>query len=190
MGFQYILLSGVPWAIRSDRMRAAIIAVVMAGQALTTIAVFPHQLAYFNELSGGRERGGDHLLGSNVDWGQDLIFLKQRLSQLQTRHQGSQTRQFTATYLLFHSPVDPGLLGLNAADPELAIDGQGRLRPGVYVVSESVFRGDIGPVPTPGGSSTECPQRVVERLRKESFERCGAALRIYFMPEGLVLRQG
>lgn len=40
----------------------------------STLRVYPHQLAYFNELSGGPENGYKHLLGSNLDWGQDLLF--------------------------------------------------------------------------------------------------------------------
>ncbi len=31
----------------------------------------PHQFTYFNEAGGGPENGYKHLLGSNVDWGQD-----------------------------------------------------------------------------------------------------------------------
>ena len=36
----------------------------------------PEYLAYFNELSGGRDEGRFHLLDSNLDWGQDLHELK------------------------------------------------------------------------------------------------------------------
>lgn len=40
--------------------------------ALSTLGVYPHQLAYFNELSGGPLSGHEHLLGSSLDFGQDL----------------------------------------------------------------------------------------------------------------------
>lgn len=33
-------------------------------------------MSYFNESIGGAENGPKHLLGSNVDWGQNLYFLK------------------------------------------------------------------------------------------------------------------
>jgi hypothetical protein len=33
-------------------------------------------MSYFNELIGGPKNGPKHLLGSNVDWGQNLYFLK------------------------------------------------------------------------------------------------------------------
>ena len=45
----------------------------------STLAVYPHELAYFNEAAGGPENGYRHLLGSNLDWGQDLVLLKRWL---------------------------------------------------------------------------------------------------------------
>jgi hypothetical protein len=33
-------------------------------------------LSYFNELVGGPKNGHAHLLNSNIDWGQDVLFLK------------------------------------------------------------------------------------------------------------------
>jgi 4-amino-4-deoxy-L-arabinose transferase-like glycosyltransferase len=38
--------------------------------------IYPHSLAYFNELAGGPQNGHRHLLHSNIDWGQDLLMLK------------------------------------------------------------------------------------------------------------------
>jgi len=37
--------------------------------------VYPHSLSYFNESIGGPLNGPRHLLGSNVDWGQDARYL-------------------------------------------------------------------------------------------------------------------
>lgn len=48
---------------------------------LTTLAemvsAYPHNLAYFNWLSGGPDNGHRHLLHSSLDWEQDLIFLRE-----------------------------------------------------------------------------------------------------------------
>ena len=41
----------------------------------STLRVYPHQLAYFNEIAGGPENGWKHLLHSNLDWGRDSLFL-------------------------------------------------------------------------------------------------------------------
>jgi len=39
-------------------------------------AIYPHYLAYFNELIGGPKNGYKYLVDSNLDWGQDLKGLK------------------------------------------------------------------------------------------------------------------
>ena len=42
----------------------------------SSLEEYPHSLSYFNSLVGGSASGPRHLLGSNVDWGQDLFLLK------------------------------------------------------------------------------------------------------------------
>jgi len=54
--------------------------VIVAGLLATvgsTLHVYPHQLAYFNEAAGGPQNGFRHLLGSNFDWGQDVRLANQ-----------------------------------------------------------------------------------------------------------------
>lgn len=46
-----------------------------------SLRLHPHHLAYFNELAGGPIGGREHLLDSNVDWGQDLRSLRQYLDE-------------------------------------------------------------------------------------------------------------
>src|SRR5579862_6988527 len=48
----------------------------LGGAALSSLFSYPHELAYFNEMAGGAAKGHAHLLGSNLDWGQDLLFLR------------------------------------------------------------------------------------------------------------------
>ena len=55
---------------------ACITIVALAWNAVSSLRIHPHYLSYFNELAGGPERGWDHLIESNIDWGQDLLFLK------------------------------------------------------------------------------------------------------------------
>ena len=42
----------------------------------SSLYYFPHSMSYFNELVGGPMNGPKHLLGSNVDWGQNSYFLQ------------------------------------------------------------------------------------------------------------------
>jgi hypothetical protein len=53
-----------------------LIAVVLTSIAVSSLAVYPHSLSYFNEIAGGPLRGPAHLLDANIDWGQDLFELK------------------------------------------------------------------------------------------------------------------
>ncbi len=49
--------------------------VLLAGTEMAINA--PHHLAFFNTFAGGRERGEELLVDSNLDWGQDLPLLAQ-----------------------------------------------------------------------------------------------------------------
>ena len=43
---------------------------------LSSLAVFPGGLSYFNDVVGGPQQGHRYLLGSNLEWGQDVLLLK------------------------------------------------------------------------------------------------------------------
>ncbi len=47
-----------------------------------TVRVFPHYLAYFNELVGGPGNGYRYLVDSNLDWGQGFKALREELETL------------------------------------------------------------------------------------------------------------
>jgi len=42
----------------------------------SSLFVFPHSLSFFQVAVGGPRHGPEYLLGSNVDWGQDLLWLR------------------------------------------------------------------------------------------------------------------
>ncbi len=44
---------------------------LLAAYAWSSLAIYPHFLAYFNGLVGGPEKGWHYLIDSNLDWGQD-----------------------------------------------------------------------------------------------------------------------
>lgn len=56
-------------------------AALLLWQAQASASVHPYYLTYFNELAGGPARGHEHLLDSNLDWGQDLKGLKHYLNE-------------------------------------------------------------------------------------------------------------
>jgi hypothetical protein len=71
----------------------------------SSLWVFPHSLSYFNESIGGPLHGPRHLLGSCVDWGQDLRYLIWSLSEAERSSVPNSRRlAFTALY----NPCDLG----------------------------------------------------------------------------------
>ena len=54
------------------RLRWAALTLVVAAGVLSAVQIHPYQLAYFNRLVGGPDRGPMYLDDSNIDWGQDL----------------------------------------------------------------------------------------------------------------------
>jgi len=53
-----------------------IIGVLVVWQIISVIKIYPHFLAYFNEIAGGPDQGYLYTVNSNLDWGQDLKRLK------------------------------------------------------------------------------------------------------------------
>jgi hypothetical protein len=56
---------------------AAVGACCVVGSAASSLWYYPHSMSYFNQLAGGPAAGPRHLHNSNVDWGQDLLYLKE-----------------------------------------------------------------------------------------------------------------
>jgi 4-amino-4-deoxy-L-arabinose transferase-like glycosyltransferase len=56
-------------------------AALLLWQVLASASVHPYYLTYFNGLAGGPRGGHEHLLDSNLDWGQDLKGLKRYLEK-------------------------------------------------------------------------------------------------------------
>ena len=54
------------------KIKYAILSILIIWQVFSVVKVYPHFLAYFNELSGGPDKGYLYAVDSNLDWGQDL----------------------------------------------------------------------------------------------------------------------
>ena len=53
-------------------LRRLIIVVLCCWYLKSSLGIYPHYLAYFNEIVGGADSGYRYLVDSNLDWGQDL----------------------------------------------------------------------------------------------------------------------
>jgi hypothetical protein len=54
---------------------------LLAWVIISTLRIYPYTLTYFNEIVGGPDRGRYILSDSNIDWGQDMIGLKNYAAQ-------------------------------------------------------------------------------------------------------------
>jgi hypothetical protein len=76
--FAYIGISKVALSLRwRDRAAAGLMAAALAWSILSSLAIYPLSLSYFNELAGGPAGGHYHLIDASIDWGQDLFRLKE-----------------------------------------------------------------------------------------------------------------
>ena len=82
---------------------------------MSSLWVFPHSLSYFNELVGGPTQGHRYAHGSNVDWGQDLLYLRRWLD----KHPEVRSLQFA--YAI--SIVDTSAAGIALIWPPPGIQG-------------------------------------------------------------------
>jgi hypothetical protein len=112
---------------------------------LSSTLVFPHYLAYFNELVGGPANGHHYLVDSNLDWGQDLKGLKRYLDE----------QHIERVWLSYFGQASPDYYGiLYDYLPSLSIydyknehpdvDRLARLPalPGVVAISATLLQGD------------------------------------------------
>ncbi len=79
--FVYVARSISP-SLRQPVSRSSLVAVSgLVWLIIGTLAISPYYLTYFNEVAGGPERGRTILSDSNLDWGQDLVGLKNYLDR-------------------------------------------------------------------------------------------------------------
>lgn len=52
--------------------KLALIGILLLWYIFSFSAIYPHFIAYFNELAGGPDNGYKYIVDSNLDWGQDL----------------------------------------------------------------------------------------------------------------------
>jgi 4-amino-4-deoxy-L-arabinose transferase-like glycosyltransferase len=86
------------------RLRRGVVLCLTLASVMSTLSVFPHCLSYFNEAAGGPRNGHSLLLGSNSDWGQDLLFLRDWFGRQ------SDSRVLNLSY---SGEVDPRNLGIS-----------------------------------------------------------------------------
>ncbi|MEA2630724.1 MAG: hypothetical protein QOE66_943, partial [Chloroflexota bacterium] len=157
--FPYLFIGAgklVPWAAgmgsRVRRLLAGgLIGASLAATLTATLTIDAHYLAYFNAVSGGPAHGSEHLIDSNLDWGQDLLGLRRWLA---THAPGERVG------LAYFGQINPSIFAMRPGEgfdwflppplpgtteplqePDQIRPRPARLEPGLYAVSASLVRG-------------------------------------------------
>ena len=157
--FPYVFISAgkvARWASGQHgagrRLATGGVGLCLVATAAATASIHPHYLAYFNQVSGGPDRGADHLIDSNLDWGQDLVTLNRWLKE---------NRPGRKVGLVYFGQINPSLLALSGdgfdwflppglpgsvipmdgVDVNRRVGSAAKLTPGLYAVSATIVRG-------------------------------------------------
>jgi hypothetical protein len=100
----------------------------------SSISIYPHYLAYYNEYVGGPANGYKYLVDSNLDWGQDLKGLKRYVD----------SRDIGKVKLAYFGQADPHYYGLAyepISDQDLEALKEGKFTRGVFAISATFLQG-------------------------------------------------
>ena len=133
--YPFVLLAcGKPISALQSRLSPRWLLLLLALPLLELATVYPHCLAFFNQLSGGPRHGLMLLTDSNIDWGQDLKGLKQWMNENHVPH----------INLAYRGTADPAYYHINCTylpgSPLVAEDRiEGPWLPGYVAVSVDQF---------------------------------------------------
>jgi 4-amino-4-deoxy-L-arabinose transferase-like glycosyltransferase len=133
-------------------LRRCLVAVCLGLTAAATASIHPHYLAYFNWTCGGPDREPAHLIDSNLDWGQDLIGLREwcRREIPNERIGLAYFGQISPSIFDLRGdpfdwllpPVEPGTVRPMGNAPSPYLEGPAKqLRAGYYAVSATLVYG-------------------------------------------------
>jgi 4-amino-4-deoxy-L-arabinose transferase-like glycosyltransferase len=101
--FFYILSSRLaPSLFHAKTWLRALALILLASHIFSNFLIYPHYLSYFNLAAGGPKNGYKILVDSNLDWGQDLIHLKEYMDQ----------NKLDRICLVYFGNADPGIYGI------------------------------------------------------------------------------
>ena len=122
-------------SINNIPLKPTLITLLLLWHAGGTLRLFPHQEAFFNELAGSPANGGNLLVDSNIDWGQDLISLREVMGAngIEEVYLGYFGTAVPEAYNIPYQPI-PGFLR-HTAGPEINSYNPYTPPPGWYAIS-------------------------------------------------------
>lgn len=140
--FAFVWISKIARAV--DLRQRSVITIQATGLAwlvVSSLTVYPHSMSYFNELAGGPTGGHSYLVDSNIDWGQDLLHLRDWLDEHPEAH---------PLHLAYFGFVDPRVAGIEfepvppgptSAGADIIPPENLGPRPGWYAISVNHLKG-------------------------------------------------
>lgn len=179
--FLFVWISKVAQAFSPRRSWvAATVVVLLVWQGVSGLAVYPHSLSYFNELAGGPLNGQEHLVDSNIDWGQDLLSLRRWIRERDNS---------LPLYLAYYGHVNPALAGIEFELPplksELPDDSRAAdaLAPGLYAISTTLLQGQPHNLNLADGTRRYAQSESFSYFKQlEPVDRVGYSMLIYRVP--------
>lgn len=166
---------------RRRKVFGGIVVALWASSIASVLIVYPHLMSYFNEIAGGPKRGSEHLLDSNMDWGQDLLDLKRWLdAHPEARPLG----------LAYFNVIDPRVVGIDYVLPppgpnglfvaDRAYQAHFGPHPGFYAVSVAYLRGATFSAPDGRGGFRRIDRDDYAYFRRfRPIARAGYSILIY-----------
>lgn len=163
------------WIAGWPRLPAIVLVVLACGASLR---FHPHHLAYFNEFAGGPAGGREHLLDSNIDWGQDLNLVRDFMRD----------HNLPTIGLAYFGTLHPQDLGIEYSVPPgytPKTAGTFRLPPGWYAVSVNFVMGRPHLIHTPDGRDPPVDINEFGYFRQlEPVARLGYSIDVYHVDRG------
>ncbi len=120
------VLAGTAAAWLANKWGRVLVGVAALWLVAANALIFPNYLAYFNETVGGPRHGWKVLADSNIDWGQDLL----RLREYQRRHPDESLK-----LAYFGSVLPTRYINCEALPSFMDFEPRTSLTAGTYVVS-------------------------------------------------------
>jgi len=154
------------------KLGIAVVSGLILWLIIESIRIWPHYLAYFNQLAGGPSRGYLHLVDSSLDWGQDLRGLARWLNSNGPRIQNR------PVYIYYYGGIPLPFEGIKHAislKPRNYRPGSvihvNEFKPGFYCISATEIQRVYEPLPGPWTLKKEKSYQSLLSLAQYYFNR-------------------
>ncbi len=177
--YVFVWLGQLGEAGRSGRKwRACLVGLATSWSLASSLFIYPHSFSYFNEFTGGPLSGPRHLLDANIDWGQDLCYMR----RWRDSHPNARP-----LFLTLSGICDPKAIGIPGEQvPPLVTDPQTGhayfardVDPGWYAINVN----DLYDYPPSGSDGKKGGQSFSYLQQFEPAAHVGYTIRIYRLTE-------